>query len=131
MWPNAKSCFKNIEKVQRYWRKPYALSLDSDLALCSIFFLCRFLILNKFSIFFQWEESLQIRKKYYADNIKCTQCWEFKAINDYRSRNGLKWQKVQLRHFLSNYLLCWGSYQKWFFCSLQSENRFFWKRYNE
>ena len=29
----------------------------------------------------------------------------FKAINDYRSRNGPKGQKVQLRHFLSNYLL--------------------------
>ena len=114
MWPNAKWRFRKYWKGSEILAK--TLCVKSWFRFSTMFhlFLCRFLILNKVSIFFQWEESLQIRKKYYADNIKCTQCWEFKAINDYRSRNGPKWQKVQLRQFLSNYLLCWGSYQELF-----------------
>ena len=63
-------------------------SLDSDLALCSILFYVDFSFSISFQYFYSEKKPSKSEQKYYADNIKCTQCWEFQSINDYRSRNG-------------------------------------------
>ena len=82
--------FENIEQVPRYWLKNNAHEV---------------LIQHLFPSFF-------VDFSFSESNI-CTYVYPmyieiFKAINDYRSRNGTKWQKIQLRHFLPNYL-----YREW------------------
>ena len=131
MWPDSKSCFRKYWKGSEILAKTLCVKSWFRFSTMLYLFLCRFLILNKFLIFFQWEESLQIRKKYYADNIKCTQCWEFKAIKDARSRNGPKWQKMYNCATFYQIICYIGARIKNDLYSLQSENIFFGKRYTE
>ena len=111
MWHTAKSRFR------KYWRGSEILA--KTLCVKSWFgtifnhFVFRFLILSMFSIFFQRESLTKPEKLLCISHIVYPMS-RFIAINDYRSKNGPKWQKVQLRHFSSNYLLYWGSNKKWF-----------------
>ena len=87
--------FRDIgENMMRY--------VKLDFALFSISF-CQFLNLSKFQYFFSNENpSMHLQNIMQITNNVL--CWEFKAINDYRSKMGQNGRRSQLRHFLSNYI---------------------------
>ena len=78
-------------------RSPIVIILSWINYFSSFFFVNFSLSFNVFSNGFQGWKSLQTQQNImqYAYNIFCIQCWEFKPINDYRIRNGPKWQKSE------------------------------------